>query len=89
MRTFVMPEARCPQCFEPLDGAGGPRRPLPGDLTFCVYCGAINEFQQDMTLRQLTDAEIALLPIDLKRQMEGVKRFVARHPPPSKKGAGN
>jgi len=41
----------CPQCKATLDGAShADSTPEPGDLTICVYCTALLQFSDSMTL---------------------------------------
>jgi transcription elongation factor Elf1 len=51
----------CPSCGKLLDGAAGvatDARPEPGDVSVCVYCGHLMAFADDLTLRELTAAEM-------------------------------
>jgi hypothetical protein len=34
------------------------KRPKPGDITICISCGHLMGFKEDMSLRDLTDAEM-------------------------------
>src|SRR5438477_16594 len=54
------PLTSCPSCGKPLDGATGidvDARPKPGDITICGYCRHLMLFADDLTVRELTDAE--------------------------------
>jgi len=55
-----VPTSKCPSCDAPLDGATdayGEETPSPGDISICLYCGHLMAFADDMTTRDLTDAE--------------------------------
>jgi hypothetical protein len=54
-----MPESIC-RCGKRLDAASNVNDinpPEPGDVSICLYCGTINMFALDMSLRQLTEDE--------------------------------
>ena len=61
MRTTKTPHGQCPTCGTRLTGTTDitpeNARPKPGDLSVCVYCGAILTFTATMTLRLLSAAE--------------------------------
>jgi len=60
-------EQRCPSCATPLDGAtsvGHGHRPNAGDVTVCIYCGAILIFTARGGLRPPTPDERAELAAD-------------------------
>ena len=46
-------ESHCGECKKPLDGATsveGDYTPSENDLSVCIYCGAINQFNSDLEL---------------------------------------
>lgn len=54
-------ESRCLSCGKKLDGCTSvacDAMPSPGDVTICITCGHIMAFGDDLTLRELTDAEM-------------------------------
>lgn len=56
-----MPDGNCVRCSKPLTGASGIEwddRPKPGDLSVCGYCGYLRTYADDLTLRELTAAEL-------------------------------
>jgi hypothetical protein len=57
-----IPLSKCLACGVNLDAATftGPedKRPTPGAITICFYCGHIMAFAYDLTLRALTDEEM-------------------------------
>lgn len=68
-----VPEAICPVCEHPLDGAtnAGPEEagPAPGDITVCIYCGSPLFYIEGLKLQKLTDGELDMLPRDVKDQL--------------------
>jgi hypothetical protein len=60
VKTHRVPSCRCPKCGKELGRATETVRgqtPRPGCLSFCLECEAMLMFQDDMTLRLVTDAE--------------------------------
>ena len=54
----------CPACHEGLDRALNPvgeQGPRPGDLSICAYCRSFLAFTDAMSLRLLSDGEVAAL----------------------------
>src|SRR5262245_58160181 len=47
----------CGQRLDAVTNTTGRRKPRPGNIMLCAYCGHIMAFADDLTLRQLTDAE--------------------------------
>lgn len=67
-RDYRMKASPCPGCGENQDGAFGPdadRAPEPGDFSICLKCQGLYVFGDDKRLRELTEAEILELPLDL------------------------
>lgn len=61
MDPFVLPESHCLNCGKRLNRASSleaTTAPDPGDITICVECGHVMAFAEDLSHRQLTDAEI-------------------------------
>jgi hypothetical protein len=57
---FKVPVCKCPACAAPLGFATNVVRddaPVPGCFTICLECGHLMAFAEDLTLRDLTDAE--------------------------------
>lgn len=63
-KTFDLPEQPCPACGKLLDAANGEDNvaPEPGNLTVCIHCAAILEFDAGLKLLPLSPDEIAGLP---------------------------
>lgn len=56
-----MPDAHCNNCGALLSGASGyntNEMPTPGMWALCIYCGNLAVYADDMTLRELSDAEL-------------------------------
>lgn len=57
-----VPPSACTNCGKVMDSARVVDKddvaPTPGDVTICFYCHHLMAFADDMTLRDLTDAEI-------------------------------
>lgn len=54
-----VPPGECPVCGKYLDGTAGyntEAKPSPGDVTVCIGCGAINEFDYMLRLSPVPDA---------------------------------
>lgn len=67
-QDYRVKESPCPGCGEMQDGAFGPdsdRSPEPGDFSICLKCQGIFVFDDDQQLRELTEADILELPLDL------------------------
>lgn len=54
-----MPKSVCCECGAKLDGAAGEGdiTPDPGDMSVCIYCGSLNVFSDNLTLRKPTVEE--------------------------------
>lgn len=66
------PGARRPACLKTIDGATGMDHemiPKPNDLSVCLYCGNLNVFLTDLTLRRGTAEEFAGLPKEVQAQI--------------------
>ncbi len=51
-------ESRCHKCESLLDTATGEKKkPKSGDISICIYCGAIGVFKEDLKIRALTNEE--------------------------------
>ncbi|MBR0883889.1 hypothetical protein ACVMGC_000967 [Bradyrhizobium barranii subsp. barranii] len=55
-------QSACTGCGKHLDGATviDQKRAVPesGNITLCLYCGHLQAFADDLSLRELTDAEM-------------------------------
>lgn len=60
-RSSKLPYTICTNCAKVLDGASsivGDHTPSPGDITVCIYCSHLMAYADDLTLREMTDAEM-------------------------------
>ena len=61
-RSYSTPRAKCPVCSYQTDRAGATEddgAPRPGDLTVCLNCGELMEFDERLEFRQLGEEEKA------------------------------
>lgn len=56
--TGPMPVTCCPVCANKLNAATGAKAPKAGDLSICFVCSALLTFNDDMTVRSLSDVEL-------------------------------
>ena len=60
--NHVMPPSPCTACGKVMDRAGeGPflaGKPRPGDISICMHCSHIMAFDDNLMLRDLTEAEV-------------------------------
>jgi hypothetical protein len=81
-----MPEQPCPECGAPLDAVssarGGKDPPNAGDVSICIQCGTLLEFNNDISSRKLSPEAFAALPHEYRetlRRMQAHQRdIVAR-----------
>lgn len=73
------PKAACPACETMLSaGAGGTpiRGPQPGDMNICIHCGAVLNYENDMSLRLLSREEIDALDHEMRNQVLVISREI-------------
>ena len=74
-----LPKDHCPVCDEPISAAGSPDSafPKPGDLSVCFKCASPLSFNDDISLRELSPAEMRKLHPEsaamLRRYMRAVR----------------
>lgn len=63
--TSRLPLDHCPRCQHKLDAATSMdyHTPKPGDLTVCINCAAICEWNQDMRLELFDPSKLRTIPI--------------------------
>lgn len=70
--TVRLPEDRCPKCGGKLDAATGAESgpgPEAGDLSVCIHCLAMLQFDPNLRLKRLTDDEFEALPEEARTGM--------------------
>lgn len=72
----------CPNCNAQLDDATNlddeSLRPKPGDVSCCIKCAAVLEYQDDMTLRVLSSDELLDLPDDVRLEIVSYSQAVLK-----------
>lgn len=86
MSTSVRtPECRCPKCDAILSGATcftkTGRAPSVGDATICAYCLAVLGFNNDLTVRIPTGAELVRFATDPR--IVAALMIITQNPPPT------
>lgn len=72
-----VPISHCPKCGSRLDAATHPTkdvRPTPGDITVCLHCQEIMQFDDSLLLRQPSNAELE----DIMREQPELRSLVFR-----------
>ncbi len=82
-KNFVRDD-HCPICGTAMGCATHPTdddaRPKPGDLSFCIYCGSVLAFEDDLRLRKATPSEassVAEQIAEMREALAKVKGFAA------------
>jgi hypothetical protein len=80
IRTTNTKPQPCVKCKKPLDAATGigSKRPQPGDITICFYCGHMLQIGKDMQLTSLSPAEFLRLPQELQNELGILRTFVEK-----------
>lgn len=71
-RTTVIPLQPCPACFKVMDAASHPEKavsPKAGDLTMCLYCQTVLQFDAKLRVSIASKDEIANTPADELRRL--------------------
>lgn len=67
-KNIRVPMSRCPNCDEPNDYAGAvdgsDAKPRPGDASICWRCGHLCVFDEDLRLKNPSDAQITAIAGD-------------------------
>jgi hypothetical protein len=81
VRTFDTPTSACPVCAHEFCCATNPNtghRPKRDDLTICVACTAILLFNEDLTTRVATAADVEALELDTYVELQRVRSAILR-----------
>ncbi len=68
----MLDEQLCPSCGERVNahaGADHDHKPQPEDVSVCVHCVAVLQFDDDLRLRKIA---IESLPLETQRQLKDV-----------------
>jgi hypothetical protein len=75
-----LPTSCCPSCrYEMTEATGvspGARSPHAGDLSVCLNCGAILQFNDILVLKPISDDDFSALPPRLRLLLEGASRLI-------------
>ena len=72
----------CPQCGKTLDAASsldGDNTPGEGDLSICTGCGEILVFNEDTSLRELTEKDINQIPNEVLDKLTTIQRYIRNY----------
>ena len=78
--THRMTECKCPKCGKTLDAASSieyATPPDPGDISVCIDCLTILRFTKDLSLLELTEAEISRLDPKTLAEVAEIRRMIA------------
>jgi hypothetical protein len=65
----------CPECGKDQSGImsiGRSAKPKPGSISICSYCCSINSFQEDFTIKKLTEADLVFA----ETQQPGIREYL-------------
>jgi hypothetical protein len=72
-----LPVSHCPWCGYAMDAATNPNdgatQPKPGDLSVCISCASVLVFNDDLTLRACSPAELAETSPDVMGRIERIQ----------------
>lgn len=81
MKTMCVPLVACKNCgyeFDRISDVVADNVPRPGDMTLCLRCGDIMAFNDDMTLRSLTEDDISCIPLATLSRLQRVRLEIQR-----------
>lgn len=84
MSIQIKKKITCPKCGKKLDGATSGDNPdeeiMPQkyDLSICLYCVAVLQYEEDLSLRELSDDELGKLPSEAFAEIMMVKASVVQ-----------
>ena len=79
--TTKIRDTACPECHELFTHASGQSNPQPGDVTICLYCGAVLTFDDQVVPVRPAADELAELLADpeIQRVLE-LREIATRRP---------
>lgn len=75
------PTSTCHVCKYESDDATdviGDSTPVPGDLSICVNCGAVGEFNDIMVLKPMTDEELAAIDAETLAVVAEARKLIIK-----------
>jgi len=74
----------CPNCDHKLDASTDPNGsddslPVAGDVSICMYCCAVIRYQDDLSLKEIDENDIAEIGVDFYDQVMQVKSSLTRY----------
>lgn len=79
MISTLVPKACCPECHADLDtatSARGDYTPEHGDVSVCVYCGALLQFDPSLALVPLSEDELESLDDEIVQVLKQMSAMV-------------
>lgn len=77
-----LPISVCPTCKYEMNAAScvqdGTAEPSAGDLSFCLNCGEILQFNEILVSKKITDAELASLDTETLAILSEAKRHILK-----------
>lgn len=78
MTSVKLKPSMCPSCGYFMDAASPALErkisPKANDVSMCLSCGAVLVFDQDLSLRSMTEDEKSALPPHMARLLEAMER---------------
>jgi uncharacterized protein with PIN domain len=71
--------SRCPNCNSKLNAHAGINhddKPAKDDISICFHCGKILAFNEDTTVRAMSESEIANIESDTLTEILSVQEFI-------------
>jgi hypothetical protein len=79
MKTTILSMSSCPRCGYGVDAATaayGNVQPKPGDVSICLNCAALMQFNDDLKLGPGPESLLDELPADKRRLIERGRRYI-------------
>jgi len=78
----LLPESTCPDCGYHMDAAtsvdGEDGAPQAGDLSLCISCGALLEFNEDLLLVKATRETVSELDVESLEELLTAQAYIER-----------
>ena len=73
----------CPSCNHILNASTDPKGhedslPVKGDISICLYCCALVQYQDDLSLKEINEIELMALGIDFYNEVMQVKSSLTK-----------